>query len=162
MSKETSFDKTIVNYLETKNLELVGSADGDCGAEVSHCQSPIEQLFLIALKDLLKNLPTFYPDMDYVIVPQHKITIGRRNFQTDFLLLINDFTKNIQFATAIECDGHEFHEKTKEQVRNDRSRERKFLKEGLEMIRFSGSEIYENPDNCAMEVWEIAKVRMGL
>lgn len=49
----------------------------------------------------------------------------------------------------IECDGHEFHEKTKEQVIYDNEREYKLKSAGYDVLHFSGSEIYNNPYECA-------------
>ena len=62
-------------------------------------------------------------------------------------------TDNICFV--IECDGYEFHQKTKKQVEQDNERQRALQKEGYEVIRFSGSEIYHRPKKCALEVKKI-------
>ena len=59
----------------------------------------------------------------------------------------------------IECDGHDFHEKTKEQVARDKKRDRKFVAAGLTIIRFSGSEIWANPLKCTWEVFALAEDR---
>ena len=56
---------------------------------------------------------------------------------------------------VIECDGHEFHQKTKEQVERDNARMRALQKEGYEVIRFSGTEIWHKPYKCANEVLNI-------
>lgn len=52
----------------------------------------------------------------------------------------------------IECDGHEFHERTKEQARRDRARDRLAQYEGLPILRFTGSEIWNDPLGCGDEV----------
>lgn len=49
----------------------------------------------------------------------------------------------------IECDGHDFHERTKEQAARDRSRDRAAQHEGLPILRFTGSEIWSDPMFCA-------------
>lgn len=53
---------------------------------------------------------------------------------------------------AIECDGHDFHEKTKEQAARDKKRDRFFQSKGWVILRFTGSEIYNDPMKCAEEV----------
>ena len=53
---------------------------------------------------------------------------------------------------AIECDGHDYHERTKEQAAKDRSRDRILLADGLRVVRFTGSEIYRDANSCAAEV----------
>jgi hypothetical protein len=53
---------------------------------------------------------------------------------------------------AVECDGHDYHERTKEQAKRDRSRDRRLSMLGFRVARFTGSEIYRNPSRCAEEV----------
>jgi very-short-patch-repair endonuclease len=52
----------------------------------------------------------------------------------------------------IECDGHEFHERTKKQAARDRSKDRTAQIAGFPILRFTGSEIYNRPRLCAEEV----------
>lgn len=59
-------------------------------------------------------------------------------------------------GVAIECDGHEFHEKTKEQAARDKKRDRDIVCAGYPMLRFTGSEIYRDPVACANQVKEAA------
>lgn len=62
-----------------------------------------------------------------------------------------DFTKKF----IVEVDGHEFHQKTKEQVEHDNERERALQKAGYEVIRFSGTEVYHKAYRCACDVKRI-------
>lgn len=58
---------------------------------------------------------------------------------------------------VVECDGHEFHERTKQQASYDRARDRTILKEaGLPTIRFTGSDIHRDREQCAKELIELA------
>lgn len=57
-------------------------------------------------------------------------------------------------GVAVECDGHAFHEKSKEQASRDKERDRFFLKAGFPVMRFSGSDIYKDAVACANEVAE--------
>lgn len=57
---------------------------------------------------------------------------------------------------VIECDGHQFHEKTKEQAARDKARDRAMLTAGYPVMRFSGSEIFRDPVACVEQVREIA------
>jgi hypothetical protein len=54
----------------------------------------------------------------------------------------------------IECDGHEFHEKTKAQAARDKKRDRTLQSLGYVVIRFTGSEVYNDPIACAEEALE--------
>ena len=53
---------------------------------------------------------------------------------------------------CIECDGHDFHERTKNQVARDKLRDRRFLIGGIPAMRFSGSEIWRDPLECGRQV----------
>ncbi|MGI8388044.1 endonuclease domain-containing protein [Brucella anthropi] len=46
---------------------------------------------------------------------------------------------------VIECDGHDFHERTKEQATKDRSRDRELSSLGYDVFRFTGSELWRDP-----------------
>lgn len=55
-------------------------------------------------------------------------------------------------TVIVECDGHDFHERTKEQAQRDRSRDRAFQSQGMTIFRFTGSELWEDADDCAAQV----------
>ncbi|MCP5810307.1 endonuclease domain-containing protein, partial [Klebsiella pneumoniae] len=52
----------------------------------------------------------------------------------------------------VECDGHNFHERTPEQAKRDRSRDRDLAFQGYRLLRFTGREIYHDADGCAREI----------
>ena len=52
----------------------------------------------------------------------------------------------------VECDGHDFHERTKEQAARDRSRDRWAQMNDIEVFRFTGSEIWRDPWGCAKQI----------
>lgn len=70
-------------------------------------------------------------------------------YRVDFL--INAYGQNV----VIECDGHDFHDRTKEQATRDRQRDRMLLSCGCHTVRFTGSEIYANATGCAFEVFDL-------
>lgn len=55
---------------------------------------------------------------------------------------------------VIEIDGHEFH-KTKEQREHDYNRERYLQRRSFFIVRFTGTEIFQNADKCVQEFLEI-------
>lgn len=55
-------------------------------------------------------------------------------------------------GVAIECDGHAFHERTKEQAARDKDRDRKILLSGFPVMRFTGSEIFRDTGACVEQV----------
>lgn len=56
---------------------------------------------------------------------------------------------------AVECDGHDFHERTKEQARSDKARDRELARDGIVTIRFAGSEIWKDAAECMNEIGRI-------
>lgn len=53
----------------------------------------------------------------------------------------------------VECDGHDFHERTKEQAEHDRSKDRAIQSAGIPILRFTGREIWRSPPKVAMEIF---------
>lgn len=90
------------------------------------------------------------------IVPQFKIG----GFRADFMVELWDGCAlptdraPINVRLLVECDGHAFHDKTKEQAARDKSRDRSITAHGLPVMRFTGSEIHKNAFTCAMEVMD--------
>jgi hypothetical protein len=52
----------------------------------------------------------------------------------------------------VECDGHEYHDKTPEQARRDKGRDRFLQAQGYHVLRFTGSELVRSATRCAGEV----------
>lgn len=86
------------------------------------------------------------------VFPQVKIG----QFRVDFLCALPMFLiKEDRFSCqylAVECDGHDFHEKTKEQAARDKARDRALLINGVPSMRFSGSEIWRDVFACVKSV----------
>jgi very-short-patch-repair endonuclease len=57
---------------------------------------------------------------------------------------------------VVECDGHEFHERTKEQAAADKSRDRVLVMQGYDVFRFTGSELWNDAWGCANQVYDWA------
>lgn len=125
-------------------------------------ESPIEIMFYEEFKmhsDLFKNRYDLYMlDLE----PQFPIDNDGKTYFIDFAidLISNDGKYAVSYA--VECDGHDFHEKTKEQVSCDKRRERILLNHFSKVIRFSGSEIYNNANKCVQEVLDIIKKDLRL
>ena len=91
------------------------------------------------------------------------------NFRADFLLECHKYTYDVNTyrndppammetshkvtdRLIIECDGHDFHEKTKEQAKRDKERDREFQKLGYRVFHYTGSEVWNDTYKCAVEV----------
>lgn len=80
-------------------------------------------------------------------------------YRADFVITCQRNIHAPPIVLVIECDGHDFHEKTKEQARRDKARDRFMVSEGYHVMRFAGSEIWADPGKCAVEalhrIWQI-------
>lgn len=61
---------------------------------------------------------------------------------------------------VVECDGHDFHERTKEQASKDKKRDRELQKAGFRVFRYSGSDLWRDPIAAADEV--VSEIRSKL
>lgn len=115
-------------------------------------ESPIESIFYItfAIYAQMKK-----DNICFQLLPQHEIEANGRRYRADFAFVGDDLGicycnfKKRPKNLVIECDGYEFHEKTKEQVAYDNQREYDLKMAGFDVLRFSGSEIYNRPYECA-------------
>lgn len=74
-------------------------------------------------------------------------------YRVDFLIIAGPRLSNKELVyVAVECDGHEFHERTKEQASRDRARDRALQSMGSQIFRFTGSEIYRDAGKCVSEI----------
>ena|SRR3990167_5735720 len=126
------------------------------------CESHIEMHLLAALMfidggysnesvwiwDSLKNNKK--PSVQIVISPQYRI----EKYRVDFAIFAEDFSDNV-LHIVVECDGHDFHERTKKQAARDRSRDRRIQALGWKVMRFTGAEIHNDAMACANEVSQI-------
>lgn len=117
---------------------------------VEKLDSPIEKILFIQLKHDLY----FMNDYDFFrVYPQFEMRTEHSFIRVDFLIEVKEDDKELKLI--IECDGHDFHEKTKEQAQKDKSRDRFLAKNGYVVMRFTGSEIYKNPRRCIKDIDEL-------
>jgi very-short-patch-repair endonuclease len=77
-------------------------------------------------------------------------------WRVDFLIRAWDFgTRSGRPGWArliVECDGHDFHERTRLQAMRDRGRDRAAQQLGIKIFRFTGSELWGDPMGCVEQV----------
>lgn len=120
------------------------------------CDSPIEVL----LGSFLIGGCAGYQRLDFRVPwdPSHYSlsgTIGGPQVQigpyrTDFLFEI--WVPGKSRFLAVECDGYEFHERTKQQAERDKKRDRWFLSQNIPVMRFTGSEIWRDGHGPATDI----------
>ena len=124
--------------------------------------SPIEQLFYVAMKALVRGInEEFNPQADsddggpvgpcgVYLVPQHKI--GR--YTVDFLLYQRGCGPDDRMSVVIELDGHAFHDKDANQRAYEKGRDRFLVKKGHRVLHWTGSEVVADPFAVAHEALE--------
>lgn len=128
-------------------------------------QSPIEALMAAELLFASDGYRQFHyddapgyrgtPEWLTLIEPQAKC--GR--YTADFLITAHCYGHIAK--VVVECDGHDFHERTKEQAKSDKSRDRAMAKDGITVLRFTGSEIWADPEKCRMEIESLVHDRVS-
>ena len=88
------------------------------------------------------------PPDAYLKVSQ-QAPIGK--YRADFLFELRDEAKKIR-RLVVEVDGHDFHERTKAQAAHDKARDRWMTGSGFDLMRFTGSEVWANPFQCALDI----------
>ncbi len=131
---------------------------------MSACQSPLEIAFGMALLEQLGSglelapergesgvigrVPGWFfmvasqPNLDWCRPDFALVSIARSKFE--------DVGADANIV-MLEVDGHDYHERTKEQARRDRSRDRRMVDNGWVPLRFTGQEVHEDATGCAAE-----------
>lgn len=125
------------------------------------CESPIEKMLFEQLYcdlNVAEGFGGFSPGLrNWLICPQYKVGKFRVDFAVGYLAAERPYPNHpfeqpgcVRFA--VECDGHAFHEKTKEQAAKDKARDRFLTANGWRVMRFTGSEIYRDAAACSREI----------
>jgi very-short-patch-repair endonuclease len=155
-------ERVLSSFADDIRLELARISDDVGGA----CESPIEQIMGISLlfsfRLFLPNLRLMpcWPEKEsehagsdtYLLLPQ----FPWNGYRIDWVLKIPKLKQPYLF---IECDGHDFHERTKEQAERDRSKDRLVQLYGVPILRFTGREIYRDATACVAQVLNFIKAR---
>lgn len=107
-------------------------------------ESPIEGFFLAAFLPYVLRT-----DGEYTITPQAEVADG---YRADFVIEFAPDAPPFVRLVVVECDGHDYHERTKEQAKRDKARERAITASGLPVFRFTGSELYRDAESCVEEI----------
>lgn len=127
------------------------------GFSTEGCKSPIEQIFMFAFS--IYRFSNYGKDFDegLCLETQFQIeSLNGKNYVADFLLY-HEFAKIGSRRLVIECDGHEYHNATKEQVEHDNLRDMDIKESGYDIIHFSGSQLFKYPMKCAEQAYKYFK-----
>lgn len=131
-----------------QDFEVIGAVVGPLGGD------SFDAIRNYALADLKSLFEGGWRTAKVFAFPQ--VCFG--SYRVDFLLgyLRYDFGRDempvVEHWIVAECDGHDFHDRTKEQARRDKARDRFLVASGVKVMRFTGAEIWRDPTACAAEV----------
>lgn len=165
---DSSISKEQANRIADSMISTIIFKANDLGEVVAkHCESPIETMLATAVL-LLHRVWRMWPNFggmvpassveqtandQIILIPQYEW----REYRIDFAFRVPALEPPWVF---VECDGHNFHERTKEQAARDRARDREIQQAGIPVLRFTGSEIFRDPTNCAGEVLVFIEERL--
>lgn len=154
---EAMFDRLWADWV--KHAE--GSAYSTLEVCSQQCESEIERRLLPALifmrpKSFHLGYGGSFGPADVNVRPQRRIG----PFRVDFAVTAarnwdKRWPQGKVVRLVVECDGHDFHERTKEQARRDRRRDRMLMLGGWKVVRFTGSEIWADAVGCAQQVADL-------
>jgi hypothetical protein len=151
-------------------VEFTEAVENKVRARLDWCQSPMEQMLLA---ELMQEAGFYFlpESAEYVLYksklkrvvggwnaigdPEAKVLVAQRGagkYRLDFAIVPVDGSPGI----AIEVDGHDYHERTKEQAKHDKRRDRWLQRHGWRALHFTGSEVFADPAKCALEVTAMA------
>lgn len=137
------------------------------------CESPIEELMFLALvvagqRDSTGPLivdgrepAPFEGGEDSFVSIQPQVSIGK--YRVDFQVVVSTdaiLSERLRPIPAewrrgvvlVECDGHDFHERTKEQASRDKRKDRELQRLGFTVFRYTGSDVWRDCAAAAEEV----------
>lgn len=123
--------------------------------KVGRVPAPLAQpdlRFTVTSEEILQRVLPLRASPAQVSHAWHQVKVGSR-YIVDFLVASE--LDGCVVAAAVECDGHDFHEKTKEQVSKDKERDRFLQANGLLVLRYSGADIWADPVACTDNVFEV-------
>ena len=134
--------------------------------------SPIEKIFYL---NFMKWLPEQGPFgsgcfelsmLDYqvyfdfkngeILHDSHSVKACSEYYIIDFVLRFWSSINKKYYEVAVELDGHDFHEKTKKQAEKDKRRDRVLQSHGYLVARFTGSEVYNDPEEVIQDIRSLA------
>lgn len=148
LTKVEKYPSNVKNMI----LELIDQKLSVLVDEAEACESPLEFELYQFLKRAVDSFNKENSTCFWVHI-QQSIKANGRSYRADLLICPAGSEGNTERPNVIiECDGHDFHEKTKEQAQRDKKRDRDLQMAGYRVMRFTGSEIFKNAGRCAREV----------
>ena len=126
--------------------------------------SPIEATFYTWWGALLATHEI--NESEFSLGKQTQIECAGRQYRLDFSIVPDVTREGLSKQSgvplpkiAVECDGHDYHERTREQVIERNERDRMLQANGWIVLHFSGSELHRDAYHCVLSVYGEANSR---
>lgn len=137
--------------------KLTASLDECLRVTLDACESPVERLLMLAIishyaftlevPNNAINGGRFGDFSGDSVRPQYRVECSGHVYRLDFAVPSQ--------RLAIEVDGHDFHERTKAQASRDKARDRALTAAGWRVLRFTGSDVWNDAASCAQEIFSV-------
>lgn len=164
--EETALPKIVAECFSGSDYPLaaVGWKVSALEAVLGRCESPIEQLVALAFAsewfledaEITEQTGRFASDLRRMTIEVRQ-QVSVCGYRLDFA--VTDTTDG--WKIAIECDGHDFHDRTPAQAERDKSRDRVLAAAGWRVLRFTGREIYRDPTVVVRDVVSVISTILG-
>jgi very-short-patch-repair endonuclease len=145
---ETMFHDTFLDILD--NDYFFSVFDGE-NIKIADCKIQKEYNAPSRMNCIFSTFPIEYRNICFNLGLEDQVSYGP--YVVDFIFTAIGAYK--RYVLAIEIDGHEWHEKNKEQAAMDKRRGRALVSMGISCLRFTGSEIYRDSKSCIDEILKI-------
>lgn len=135
------FHKKCAEYVGAFEQEMF---DVNMWRESDDMESPIEQILYCAFYTVARI--NFLNRKQLHLLPQQ--CFGK--YRVDFVGFY--YANDKQRSVIVECDSQQFHERSEEERRYEKARDRFLQIEGHKIFRFTGSEIKKEPFRVASEI----------
>lgn len=148
--------KHVANYQESDFYDSM-----TCALMEKGMRSPIEYAFYVGIKTLIhiNGIPEHSATAFNCFSPgiEIGIQVPIDQYRADFVVsnwLFSDFSCGVKLfrQVVVECDGTAFHERTEQERRSEKKRDRHMQKLDMKVFRYTGKEILKNPYKIAAEV----------
>lgn len=131
------------------------------GLRASLIESPVELVFWMWWQ--ARILARGPDEFELHLIPQEEIIAQGHRYRLDFWVAEEYPAFAMQAKPhfipkiAVELDGHEFHERTKEQVARRNERDRDLQSDGWTVLHFSGAEVHRDPAAAVENVFGLCQ-----
>jgi very-short-patch-repair endonuclease len=158
--------KDVIAFLEASSSRIAAieaerfSTSTYCDLIDRGIESPIEDLFYIACRcQCIAEEVSFNPSPEHNgtewtlgygihVMPQFRID----KYRVDFLITQKGIgPSEILSPVVVELDGHEFHDKNKQQRSYEKARDRFLLRAGYRVVHYTGSDVVSDPYSVAYD-----------